>query len=98
VAFDHSKKLMDINAMEEYQCVDSAVAKKYGSFVKAIAISNREYQHRYDKLSLSRAMRKPPLSGRIFPGYLTVRNLGKVNQYETWIPDHAFEGTYELVK
>lgn len=98
MSFDHSKKLMDVNAMDEYLCIDPKIAKKYGRTVRAISISNREYQHRYDKLNSTRVMKEPPLSGRIFLGYLVVRNFGQPNQYETWIPDHAFEEIYELAK
>jgi len=95
MGYDFSKKFMDVNAMDEYVSIVPEVSKKYGSTVKAMALSNREYQHRFDKLSASRAMQSPPSSGRIFSGYLVVRNLGKSNQYETWIPEDGFIEVYK---
>ena len=97
MGYDFSKKYMDKSAMDKYRATDASISKKYGSFVRAISISNREYQHRYDKLSDSREMKPPPSSGRIFLGYLVIRNLGSEKEYETWIPDHAFEEIYERV-
>ena len=98
MGYDFTKKLIDKFAMQEYRAKDPTVRKRYGNIVRAIEISNREYQHRYDKLSTSRSMREPPSSGRIFPGYLVVRNLGTENEYETWIPDHGFEEAYEPIE
>ncbi len=95
MGYDFSKKFMDVNAMDDYVSIDPEVSEKYGRTVKAMALSNREYQHRFDKLSASRTMRSPPRSGRIFPGYLVVRNFGKSNQYETWIPDDGFDEIYK---
>lgn len=86
---------MDKHAMDDYVATDAKVRKRYGEVVKAIPVSNREYQHRYDKLKESRQMKAPPLSGRIFPGYLVIRNLSADSEYETWIPDGAFEEIYE---
>ena len=43
-------------------------------------------------------MKPPPSCGRIFPGYLVVRNLGKSDQYETWMPDHVFDELYERIE
>ena len=94
MGYDFSKKFMDVNAMDDYIFIDPEASKKYGPKVKAMALSNREYQHRFDKLSSSRTMKPPPSSGRIFLGYLVVRNFGKSNQYETWMPDHGFDDVY----
>jgi len=95
VSHDYSKPYMDKYAMDEYFSTDAKVSKRYGRIVRAIPISNREFQYRYDKLSSSRDMRPPPSSGRIFAGYLVIRNLGLKNECETWIPDSAFEEVYE---
>jgi hypothetical protein len=89
---------MDKSAMAKYAATEANTAKKYGRVVRALAISNREYQHRYDKLFETREMKPPPSSGRIFPGYLVVRKLNSPHEYETWIPDHAFEEVYEKLK
>lgn len=97
MAFDHSRKFMDKNAMRVYRAVDSGISKRFGETVRAVEVSNREYQHRYDKLSTSRSMRPPPSSDRIFPGYLVVRKLETPNEYETWIPEEGFEECYELI-
>lgn len=94
MGYDFSKKFMDSSAMDDYVSIDPETTKKYGSIVKAMPLSNREYQHRFDKLSSSRKMKPPPSSGRIFGGYLVVRNLGEAGQYETWIPEHGFEEVY----
>jgi hypothetical protein len=98
MGYDFSKKYMDKSAMDKYQATDTNAAKRYGTFVRAIPVSNREYQHRYDKLSDSRAMKPPPSSGRIFAGYLVIRSLDSKDEYETWIPDHAFEAIYERME
>lgn len=97
MGYDFSKKFIDTNAMDDYRSIDPDTTKRYGSKVKAMLISNREYQHCFDKLNSSRTMKHPPLSGRIFLGYLVVRNLGTKNEYETWIPDHVFEEIYERI-
>lgn len=98
MGYDFARKFMDKFAMNEYRAIDPSIGKKYGPIVRAIEISNREYQHRYDKLNASRNMKLPPSSGRIFPGYLVVRNFGTPGEYETWIPDGGFEESYELVE
>ena len=94
MGYDYSKKYMDKAAMDEYVAIVANISKRYGKFVRAVPISNREYQHRYDKLNESRDMKEPPSSGRIFSGYLVVRNINSKDEYETWIPDHAFEEIY----
>ncbi|EJO9874898.1 hypothetical protein QQ213_004487 [Vibrio vulnificus] len=94
MSYDHSKKYMDNRAMEIYTTSDPDVIKKFGREVRALEMSNREYGHRYSKLSGSRKMKYPPSSGRIFSGFLVVRNLGKKSEYETWMPDYVFEEVY----
>lgn len=98
MGYDYSKKYMDKWAMDSFAALDMETAGRYGKLVQAVYISNREYQHRYDKLKDSRTMKPPPLSGRIFPGYLVIRKLGTKQEYETWIPDEAFQEMYKLVE
>lgn len=43
-------------------------------------------------------MKYPPSAGRIFAGFIVVRNLGKKNQYETWMPDGVFEKQYKKIE
>jgi len=83
--------------MDLYSCTDNEQSKRYGLEVRAMELSNREYQHRFDKFNDSRTMKKPPSSGRIFSGYLVVRNLEKKSQYETWIPVDGFEESYQKI-
>tara|TARA_B110000967_G_C18566977_1_gene402912 strand:- start:158 stop:481 length:324 start_codon:yes stop_codon:yes gene_type:complete len=95
MSYDHSRKFIDKHAMAKYYAIDKKVGERYGKTVLAIEISNREYQHRYNKLSASRAMKEPPSSGRIFLGYLVVRNVSGPDEYETWIPGGAFDEIYQ---
>lgn len=78
MGYDFSKKFMDVSAMDDYVSIYPEVSRKYGPTVKPIPLSNREYQHRFDKLRASQTMRIPPSSGRIFSGYLVVINLKKI--------------------
>ena len=96
MSHDHFKKFIDKYAMDKYQATDKKVRERYGVTVLAVEISKREYQHRYNKLSTTRAMKDPPGSGSLFLGYLVVRNVGGQDEYETWIPGHAFEEIYQL--
>ena len=98
MGYDFSKKYMDKWAMDQFAALDKDIGSQYGNVVRAIPISNREYQHRYDKLKDSRNMRPPPSSGRIFPGYLVIRKLGTKQEYETWIPGDAFEEMYKAIE
>jgi hypothetical protein len=71
-------------------------ARRYGREIRALAISNREYQDRFNRLGKSNKMKPPPGSHiHIMPGYLVVRKVGTSDQYETWMPDHVFEELYE---
>lgn len=94
MSYDHNKKYLPNSEFEEFIPTDHDVAKKYGKIVRAMVLSNREYQHRFDKLSTKFKMKEPPLSGRIFRGYIVVRNVGNKSEYETWMPDHVFEEIY----
>ncbi|OCH26147.1 hypothetical protein A6E13_20025 [Aliivibrio fischeri] len=98
MGYDHSKKYIDVNAMETYVSIDNEITKLYGKTVKAMEISNIDYKQRYLKLNKSRRMKSPPSCGRIFLGFVVVRNLNTKKEYETWIPDIAFGDMYELRK
>ena len=85
---------VSLEQMAMYSARDPVTARNYGQRVKAVAISNRDYGYRYSRFKKGRAMRPPPSSGRIFLGYLVVRNLDTSEQYETWMPEHAFDELY----
>lgn len=86
-----------LEQMGLYAARDEEIATKYGAIVKAAEISNRDYQHRFNKYSATRSMRPPPSSHmHIFLGYIVVRKIGTRNQYETWMPSHVFDELYEL--
>jgi hypothetical protein len=91
--YDFNRPFIDQASLALYVAVTRA-ASRYGKTVRAAQLSNVEYQMRFAKLKRSNRMRPPPSCGRIFMGYLVVRNLGKPDQYETWMPDHVFEETY----
>ena len=93
--YDFNKPYTKKSDLSIFIASDKETRKRYGNHVKALFLSNREYQFRYDKFHKQHKMKKPPLSGRIFGGYLVVRNLNTTNEYETWIPDHAFEEIYK---
>lgn len=96
MSYDSKNVLIDVDRMDSYKALDPDIEQKYGSIVKAICISNREYIQRYNELSEKQNMKPPPSSHmHVYPGYLVVRNLGKSSQYETWIPDSAFDEIYK---
>jgi len=57
-------------------------------------LSNIEYKIRFERFNQTSNMKAPPKTGRIFDGYLVIRKLGANDEYETWIPDDAFEEIY----
>jgi hypothetical protein len=84
-----------VEQMKHYTARDRETARKYGATVKAAEISNRDYKYRYDKYSSSRTMQPPPSSHiHIYLGFLVVRKLDTVDQYETWMPSHLFDELY----
>ena len=94
--YDYQRPFVERNGLREYVATDRTVSRRYGSVVIATELSNKEYKIRYDRLHNEHQMKPPPSSLRIFPGYLVVRNLGTPHEYETWIPDHAFDDIYEI--
>lgn len=92
--YDFNRPYVDQADLSEYRATDAEVARRYGRSVLATSMSNSEYALRYNKLAHPNNMKPPPSHGRIFAGYLVVRNLRTAQQYETWIPDHAFDDIY----
>lgn len=96
MSYDYDRPYLDQQAMPHYTATDATVEARYGKTVKATEFSNVEYKTRYGRLKQVNNMKPPPSCGRIFSGYLVVRNLGTPAQYETWMPDHVFEEIYRL--
>lgn len=85
-----------VASMALFTAVRAGDARRFGSKIRALAISNRGYRHRFNRLGKNNNMKPPPGSNiHIMPGYLVVRNLGTPNQYETWMPVHVFGELYE---
>jgi hypothetical protein len=82
--------------MELFRAVDEDEARRFGEKVRAMELSNREYQQRFNRLGEDNNMKPPPSSAiHIMMGHLVVRRLGRKNQYETWMPSDVFEEIYE---
>jgi hypothetical protein len=92
--YDFEKPFTRQEDMPQYLATDSEVGRRYGQTVRALSLSNAEYDLRYRRLNAVNNMKPSPRHSRIFGGYLVVRNLGNSMQYETWMPDHAFEEVY----
>jgi hypothetical protein len=93
---DFDRPFTTHSAMPRFTARDKQTAQRYGNAVKALTITNREYQQRYEKLADQNSMKPPPSSHiHIMMGYLVVRKLGTPQQYETWMPDDVFEELYE---
>ena len=93
-AYDYDRPFIAQGNMPTYVATDAETASEYGRTVKATKLANVEYKIRFGKLQRENNMKPPPSCGRIFTGYLVVRRLGTPQQYETWMPDHAFEELY----
>jgi hypothetical protein len=93
--YDFDRPFVSQDALRHYEAVDATAAARYGPVVKATELSNLEYRTRFVRMARENNMKPPPDGGRIFPGYLVVRKLGAPDQYETWIPDEAFEEMYQ---
>ena len=94
--FDFERPFVEASTLPLYVAIDREVAQRYGHLVHASELSNAEYDRRYKRLCNANQMKPPPSHGRIFGGFLVVRKLGTSEQYETWMPDHAFEESYRL--
>lgn len=80
MAYDFNRPLIDRSALPLYVAVDSDVASDYGSKVRAVEMSNAEYDVRHKKNAATSRMKPPPSHHRIFPGYLVVRKLGTTDR------------------
>jgi len=94
--YDFNGPFVDQEVLPDYWAIDQTTADLYGKVVKAVQLSNVEYKIRFNRFARKNNMKPPPSAGRIFSGYLVVRNLTSSNRYETWMPDHVFEDLYEL--
>ena len=92
--YDYDRPFISQEALHQYTAVDATAAARYGKTVKAVQLSNVEYKVRFGRYGLQNNMKPPPSCGRIFGGYLVVRNLGTPQQYETWMPGEMFEEFY----
>lgn len=92
--YDYERPFIGVEKFDTYVAIDRDEAKRYGKNVKATELSNIEYKIRFGKLKDENNMKPPPSCGRIFMGFLVIRNLGLPQQYETWMPDHVFEEIY----
>lgn len=83
--------------MECFIARDKNDARRFGRYVRAFEISNREYSHRFNRFAEQNNMKPPPSSViHIMSGYLVVRRLGTPEQYETWMPGEVFDELYAL--
>ncbi len=94
--YDYQRPFVSQKSLHLFNAIDRDIAYKYGKQVKAINLSNSEYNTRYKGLKKKNNMKRPPSCGRIFSGYLVIRNLDLPGQYETWMPDHVFKELYVL--
>lgn len=94
--YDPDRPFFDDESCESFYAIDPKIARRYGKIVRARELANMEYKHRYQKLASEKNMKPPPSTGRIFPGFLVIRNLDTAEQYETWMPDHVFHELYSV--
>jgi len=93
---DYNRPFLTLEEMALFSAIHASDARKYGRKVRAYPLSNRSYQHRFNKLAKQNNMKDPPKNGnRIMPGILVVRKLGTPQQYETWMPEEVFEELYK---
>lgn len=96
MSFGENQPLLDATTLPLYETSDPEVIARFGASVRAIVMSNTDYAYRYRHLAAKHKMMQPPSHSRIFAGYLVVRKLGRKDEYETWMPDHAFDDLYVL--
>lgn len=95
--YDYKRPYIDAASLALFKAINPDVANRYGQTVMATSMGNFEYAARYSLMSKSNNMKEPPGIGRKFLGYLVIRRLCQPNQYETWMPEDAFEETYEPI-
>ena len=66
--YDFNKPYTKKSDLSVFTAADDASRMKYGNHIKTLFLSNRENQHRYDKLHKQHKTKRPPLSGRILVG------------------------------
>lgn len=98
MTYDFKRLLADRSSLPLFVAIDADVATDFGAKVRAMGMSNAEYDVRYKNQAATSRMKLPPSHHRIFPGYLVVRKLGTSEEYETWMPDHVFEDLYAAGK
>jgi len=76
MAYDLNRPLINRSALPLYVAVDSNVASDYGSKVRAVEMSNAEYDVRYKKNAATSRMKPPPSHHRIFLAISSCVNLG----------------------
>lgn len=93
-AYDWDRPYVAQSDMLPYVANDSETGTRYGKTVRAVQLSNVDYKTRFARFKRTNNMRAPPSCGRIFSGFLVVRNLGTPRPYETWMPEDVFEDLY----
>ena len=98
IEFENSKPFTSQKLTETFVAIDIDKILDNGQHVRATALSNLEYKIRFGRLEKKYNMKAPPNCEESSPGYLVIGKLGTPKQYETWIPDHLFDGIYEKIK
>lgn len=96
MAFGVNQPFVDPSTLPHFVTDDEETASLYGPRVRAIEMSNVDYSIRYEKMSTEHKMKPPPRHGRIFHGYLVIRNIDTKRQYETWMTPEVFEDLYNV--
>ena len=92
--YDYERPYIAQLDMPRFEAKNPKVASQYGGIVRATELTNIEYRTRFLRMAQSNNMKEPPDGGKVYPGYLVVRRLGTVGQYETWMSDDVFEELY----
>ena len=96
-AYDNCRPLTSQKLTESFVAIDVTTKLDHGQHVGAIELSSFEYKIRFGKLQVRNNMKVPTVCESDVPGYLVVGKPGTRKQYETWLPDHIFEGLYKKV-
>lgn len=96
MVFGINQPFLDSSCLPFFATTDEDTVSQYGPRVRATEMSNVDYSIRYQKMGTSQKMKPPPRHGRIFHGYLVVRNIDSKHQYETWMTPDVFEDLYNV--
>ena len=96
--YDYNRPFIEQTDLHLYEAISAKDAARYGRHVRAAPLSNIEYKFRFGRFQSRYNMNDPPGCGRIFSGYVVVRRLGTVQQYETWMPEEVFEELYRKLE